>query len=318
MPLKKKVLITGGSGLVGNAIKKISDTYKDTYEFTFLSSTDCNLLDFYETIELFNTIKPHYVIHLAANVGGLYKNMNQKVQMLEDNVLMNIHVLRCAHIVKVEKLIATLSTCIFPDNVEYPINESMLHNGPPHSSNDSYAYAKRLLQIQCASYNKQYGTNFMCIIPTNIYGEYDNFNLDDSHVIPGLIHKCYLAKKNDEKFVIKGSGKPLRQFIYSIDLAHILLLLLHNDNNKVIDSVILSPGKDAEYSIQYIAEIIAKKFDYLHKLEYDTSYSDGQYKKTCDNTKLMNIIDKFTFTDIHIGLEKTIDWFIENYENIRK
>ena len=317
--MSQKILITGGTGLVGNAIKKISKNYSDNYDFIFLSSSNCNLLDFNKTLELFTKIKPQYVIHLAANVGGLYKNMNQKVQMLEDNVLINMNVLKCSHIVKVKKLIATLSTCIFPDKVEYPINETLLHDGPPHNSNDSYAYAKRLLEVQCAAYNQQYGTQFMCIIPTNIYGDYDNFNLEDSHVIPGLIHKCYLAKKNGVNFIIKGSGKPMRQFIYSNDLADIIMLLLHNNNDTIVESFIISPGTDAEYSIQYIAEIIAKKFDYLHKLEYDITYSDGQYKKTCDNTKLMNFLkNDFTFTDIHVGLDNTIEWFIKNYSILKK
>ena len=110
----------------------------------------------------------------------------------------------------------------FSDKTSYPINESMLHNGPPHSSNDAYAYAKRMLEIHSKAYNEQYNDNFVCIIPTNLYGPYDNYNLQDSHVIPGLIHKCYLAKKENKPFYVWGSGKPLRQFIFSEDLAELI------------------------------------------------------------------------------------------------
>ena len=212
--MKKKILVTGGTGLVGKAIQKYSDFIETGYEYIFLSSKDCDLTSYNETRLLFEREKPDYVIHLAANVGGLYKNMNYKVDMLEKNVTMNSNVLKCSHEIGVKKLIAVLSTCIFPDKTTYTIDEEMLHNGQPHHSNDAYAYAKRLLEIHCRAYREQYNDNFVCVIPTNIYGEYDNYSLENGHVIPSLIHKCYLAKKNSEDFIVLGSGKPLRQFIY--------------------------------------------------------------------------------------------------------
>jgi len=187
----KKILITGSSGLVGNAFRKIAQDYE--YEFIFSTSSDCDLTNYEKTYEYFNLVKPNYVIHLAACVGGLYKNMNFKVDMLEKNLLINFNVLKCCHQVNVDKCICILSTCIFPDNTTYPIDETMLHNGPPHTSNDAYAYAKRMMEIHCRAYNEQYNTNFSCIIPTNIYGPHDNFSLEDGHVIPALIHRCYLA-----------------------------------------------------------------------------------------------------------------------------
>ena len=128
----KKILVTGGSGLVGNGIKSIEDFFSNEYEFTYVSSKDYNLCDFLETQRMFEDIEPNYVIHLAANVGGLYKNMNQKVDMLEINLMINFNVVKCAHDYKIEKLIACLSTCIFPDKVEYPIDETVLHDGQPH------------------------------------------------------------------------------------------------------------------------------------------------------------------------------------------
>ena len=308
------VLVTGGTGLVGKALQYISENYN--YNFTFLSSKDCDLSDLIKTRDLFKIIKPDYVIHLAANVGGLYKNMNSKVTMLEDNLLINLNVLKCCHEFSVKKCISCLSTCIFPNEIKYPINENMLHLGPPHDSNDSYAYAKRMLEIHSKAYREQYGDNFICIIPTNIYGPHDNYNLEDSHVIPGLIHKCYLSKINKTEFIVRGTGKPLRQFIYSVDLAKLIIWTLEKYHE--LDNIILSVNEKEEISIKNVAIEIAKCFNYEHMLKFDESYSDGQYKKTADNSKLMNLYRDFKFTKINIGIKKTIDWFIDNYEDSRK
>lgn len=145
-----KILVTGGSGLVGKGIKKISNNFN--HEFIFLSSKDCDLLKYEATYKLFEKEKPDYVIHLAANVGGLFQNMNFKVDMLEKNLLINYNVLKCSHEFKVKKVISCLSTCIFPDKTSYPINEKMLHDGPSHFSNDSYAYTKKMLEIHSKAY----------------------------------------------------------------------------------------------------------------------------------------------------------------------
>ena len=173
--------------------KKNLSTYD--YDFIFVSSKDADLTKYNETYSLFKKLEPDYVIHLAACVGGLFKNMNQKVDMFEINNLINFNVVKISHEFKVKKLICCLSTCIFPDKTTYPIDETMLHNGPPHSSNDAYAYAKRMLEVHCKAYQEQYNDNFICVIPTNIYGPHDNYSLDDGHVIPALTHRCYLANK---------------------------------------------------------------------------------------------------------------------------
>ena len=189
------ILVTGGTGLVGQAIQKIKNSYSE-YSFYFLGSQDADLTSYLETRKIFEKVSPQYVIHLAACVGGLFKNMNYKVDMYEKNILINFNVLKVCHELKVSKVVSCLSTCIFPDKTSYPINENMLHDGPPHDSNDAYAYAKRMLEIQSKAYQQQYNDNFICVIPTNIYGEHDNYSLEDGHVIPSLIHRCYLAKKN--------------------------------------------------------------------------------------------------------------------------
>ena len=309
----KTILVTGGSGLVGKGIKSVSSLYP-SYTFVFANSKDADLSSFESTNALFEKIRPTYVIHLAACVGGLFKNMHHKVEMLEKNMLINYNVVKCCHDHMVTKLIACLSTCIFPDKTTYPINETMLHDGPPHHSNDAYAYAKRMLEVQCKAYRENYGSDFQCVIPTNIYGPHDNYHLEDAHVIPALIHKCYLAKQNDAPFIMRGTGKPLRQFIYSEDLAKLIMWTLESNKEPTI---ILSVSEKDEVSIEYVTRLIAREFDYEHRLEFDTNFSDGQYKKTADNSLLMSKTD-FEFTPIDEGIKKAVKWLIDNFERARK
>lgn len=307
----KTILITGSSGLVGSAFQKISPGYN--YNFIFSTSSDADLTNYAETKRLFEIVKPHYVIHLAACVGGLYKNMNFKVDMLEKNLQINLNVLKCAYEVKVDKCVCILSTCIFPDKTTYPIDETMLHDGPPHSSNDAYAYAKRIMEVHCRAYNEQYNTNFSCIIPTNIYGPHDNYSLEDGHVIPSLIHKCYLAKEQQIPFEVRGSGAPLRQFIFSEDLAKIIMdcLELLNRENLIVSTT-------EEYSIKDVAFHIAREFEYEEHIVFKKQYADGQFKKTASNEKLKSKIPDLKFLDIQEGIHRSVDFFKDNFSLCRK
>ncbi len=300
--------------MVGYGIQQIQDTY--SHEFIFMSSKDCDLSNYDTTYNYFKKINPDYVIHLAGVVGGLFKNICFKVDMLENNLIINYNVLKVCHILQINKVVSCLSTCIFPDDTTYPINENMLHDGPPHFSNDAYAYSKRLLEIHSKAYQEQYGDNFICVIPTNIYGENDNYSIEGGHVIPGLIHKCYLAKQNNEKFIVLGTGKPLRQFIYSQDLGKLIMWVLEKYEQK--DSLILSVGEKEEVSIEYIARQIAKAFDYEHMIDFDKTKSDGQFKKTADNSKLISLYGEYKFMNIEEGIKRNVDWFVENYDDCRK
>lgn len=311
-----KFLITGGSGLIGSALKNyVRQLEKTDDEWIFLTSKDCNLLNVDEVYMTFDLFKPDYIIHLAAEVGGLFKNMNEKVKMLENNVLMNFNVLKIAHELNIQNVMCCLSTCIFPDKVEYPISESALHNGPPHNSNYAYAYAKRLLDIHCRVYREQFNRNYFCIIPTNVYGPYDNYNLQDGHVIPALIHQCYLAKQNNTPFYVKGTGSPLRQFIYSGDIAKCIYHLICNYNDS--KPVILSVSEKDEIPIGEVAKLIAKAMDY-DNIEFQPQYADGQYKKTVNNDYLLSLMpDDFQFTPIQQGIKESVQWFCDNYTNAR-
>lgn len=313
-----KILVTGGTGLVGYGFQNVASNYD--YDFTFLSSKACDLLDYNSTLSWVESQKPDVVIHLAANVGGLFKNMTKKVSMFQDNIEMNNNILKACAACGVKRFVGMLSTCIFPDKTTYPISEDMVHDGPPHSSNDSYAYAKRMLDVQCKAYRDQYGLEYNCIIPTNIYGENDNYNLEDSHVIPGLIHKAYISAKTNKPFVVYGTGKPLRQFIYANDLAlGILETLWYSESN-----IIISPTE--EHSIGSIANRIAEAFDIVDLLEFDDTKSDGQFKKTADNSKFKELIaasptaianKSFNFTGIDSGINTTVNYFKNNIETVR-
>ena len=317
------VLVTGGSGLIGHGIQRYlgaNEKSNNTKKYIFLSSKDCDLRDKEKTRRIFLQYQPEYVIHLAAKVGGLYANMTYPVEFYRDNILMNDTIMELCREFRVKKLISCLSTCVFPDKdyVTYPIDESMIHNGPPHSSNEAYSYAKRNVDVMNRAYHIQYGCNFMSIIPTNVYGTHDNFHLKDSHVLPALIHKAYLAKKNDEDFIVSGSGEPLRQFIYNDDLGEIVVHLLEN-YDKGPDAVILSPDEKDEISIKDLALLIAKKFDISqNRIKFDTTREDGQYKKTASNAKLRSMMPIFEFTKIEKGISETCEWFMKNYDQIRK
>ena len=311
------VLITGGSGLIGNGIKKFISKNKQEATYVFVDSKTVDLRNYEDTEKIFIKYKPVYVIHLAAKVGGLYSNLKFPVEYFNDNILMNTNIIRLCHKYSVKKLISCLSTCIFPDNITYPIDETMIHNGPPHNSNEAYSYAKRMIDIMNRSYSREYNCNFTSIIPTNIYGSFDNFNLENSHVIPGLIHKAYLAKKMSTNFVISGSGNALRQFIFNEDLGEIIIYVMKHYNN--IEPIILSVDEKDEVSIKDIVYYIAEFFDIKKEnIIFDQSKSDGQFKKTASNKKLRNLIPEYKFTKLKEGIFYTCKWFVENFDTLRK
>ena len=308
-----KILVTGGSGLVGSAIKQISNNYPN-YEFIFVSSKDYDLTQYSQTRLMLYKTEPDCIIHLAANVGGLYKNMNKKVEIFEDNLSINFNIVKCANELKIKKLIACLSTCVFPDKTTYPIDENMLHDGPPHISNEGYAYTKRMLEVHIRKYREQYNRDYICITPCNIYGPNDNFNLKESHVIPGLIHQCYISIIENRELVVKGDGSPLRQFIFSEDLAILIIDLLKKKLNQ--SNIIIAPEK--EHSIKEVAKIIKESFHLKKNIRFDDKYSNGQYKKTASNKILLGLVPEFRFTDLGYGIRETISWFVNNYETCRK
>jgi GDP-L-fucose synthase len=297
-----RILVTGASGLVGRALVAL-----EGIDWIPVCSKDADLRDAEQVRALFKKHAPfNGVIHLAANVGGVFKNMAQPVQMYEDNMLMNTNILRVAHECGIQRVMCYLSTCIFPDPAPgYPMTSDMLHTGPPHPSNQAYAYAKRMVDIHCRAYRQQYGREYFCVIPTNIYGPYDNFNLENAHVIPALIHKCYLAKRDGTPFVVAGDGTPQRQFIFSDDIARLTRWAYQNYTSLDVPMVMCPPN--TEVPLSRVVELIVDAFEFTGSVVYDTTRTNGQLKKTADHTKI-----DFDYTPLEEGIKQTVDWFLES------
>ena len=314
------ILITGSSGLIGKSLQSLIQDKKNNY--IFLTSKDCDLRNLENVNKIFNKYQPDIVIHLASKVAGLYGNMNNNYIFLMDNIKINSNILECCEKYKIKRLINILSTCIFPnDNIKYPLTSDQILNGKPHNSNSGYAYSKRFLYIGSELLTNYSDIEIINLIPTNLYGKYDNYNLDNSHVIPGLIHKIYLSKINNSELIIKGSGLAKRQFLYVDDLSKIILELMFKKLESKFYSLVISPPVSDEITIKELINILCKKFEsnnLLNKIKYDTSYSDGQIIKTSDSNELLELLPNFKFTSLESGLEKTINYFIENYNKIRK
>jgi len=307
--IKEKTLITGGSGLVGSQFNG---------NVISLSSKDCDLRSGDKTNDLFRHLTKKYdnlksVIHCAGRVGGLGGNMNHKGSFFYDNIMINTNVIESSRIYGIENMICFLSTCVFPDNVVYPLTEKKVHLGPPHKSNDAYAYAKRMADVQIRAYKEQYGLQYCSVIPSNIYGPNDLFDIDNGHVVPALLSKCYEARENNTDFIVWGSGKPLREFIYSEDVAKLTYGILENYSD--CDSVILSTSE--EISIMDIVDVIVKEINFKGSVIFDSSKPDGQYRKPSDNSKLKSLFPNFKFTPIEDGIKHTVSWFEQNVDTKR-
>jgi len=300
-----KLLITGGTGLVGNALQKVCP------DAIYVSSKDYDLTKEVEVKAMFEKYRPINVIHLAARVGGIIDNMNHPADFIYQNVLMNTYVIHYANKYKVKKLVGLISNCAYPDKVEkYPMVEEQLHDGPPAITNFSYAYSKRALEAQIKAYRSQYGCNYFSIIPCNLYGPHDKFDEDKSHFLAALIRKIYDAKKNKRKIIrLLGTGKPLRQYLYSEDLAKVLLLLLE----KYDDEGPINIAPKENLSIEQIAKIALKGTESSDiELAFDKSFPDGQYRKDVCSDKLFGIFGDFKFTSLSEGIKKTYEWYFEN------
>ena len=300
----KKILVTGGYGMVGSAMESQIKLSRET----------CDLTNPKQTEKLFQLIKPDGVIHCAGKVGGIGGNSNYKGEYFYDNLMINTNVIESARKAGVKNLVAFLSTCVFPDKVKYPLTIDQIQLGEPHESNYPYAYAKRMADVQIRAYREQYGINYTSIIPSNIYGPNDNFSLEHGHVMPMLIHKLYLAKKNKTDFTVWGSGKPLREFVYSKDIAKVAEWALFNYEGT--DPLIVSG--DEEISIKDLVGLLVDEFKFKGKVIFDKTKPDGQLRKPSDNSKIKELMPDFKYTPFEKGIKETVNWFIENYDEARK
>ena len=329
-----KILVTGASGLVGKAIQNYitkqrqeqqqqqQQEQQQQHQFIFVSSKDADLKQKEQVDKLFEDNNYDSVIHLAACVGGIYKNMRNNVEMYLDNVAINSNVIKACHKYGVKRGIFCLSSCVYPANPpEFPMTEEMLHQGDPHDSNKGYAHAKRQLQVMCEIYNSQYKYEYICVSPVNLYGPHDNFNIEDGHIIPSVIHRMFNSIESRD-FSLYGNGQALRQFVFSEDFAKAIILILL-DSSVPIGTYNISDINEnkeiKEYKIKEVIDIIADNLGFPKNLiKNDVSRSDGILKKTVSGEKFKKIYPDFTFTLLEDGLQTTCKWMVDNFDSIRK
>jgi GDP-L-fucose synthase len=304
-----KVLITGKNGLLGNALKTISNLYDN--EYIFVGKDDFDLMNPDEIKKMLRIYSPDVVVNTAASVGGIGLNLKYPSLQFFNNIIMNTNMIHESMNHNVKKFINFSSVCAFPNHLE-TIQEDLLHDGEPFHAHLGYAHAKRISDIQIGLYRKEFNLNYCSIIPVNIFGKHDNYNLEKGHVIPSLIHKCFISKNNKTKFQVWGDGEPRREFIYSEDLAIICLELLKLDS--IPQKLIASPS--IEYSIKEIVDKICNFFNY-YDVEWLTDKPNGQLRRPSDTTLLKTTLPNLNFSSFDDTLKISCQWFIDNYPNLR-
>ena len=308
----KKVLVTGGHGMVGSELREIRP------DFLFPKKSELDLLSLDSVKNFFGERRGEIraVIHLAARVGGVKANSDFVADFFYQNSVMNQNLLQTCSDEKIEKVVSMLSTCVYPDEkfVRYPLTEDQLHVGPPHHSNFGYAFAKRMLDVQSRAYRKQYGCNFVTAIPNNMYGLNDNYDLESSHVIPALIRKFYEAKlHNIESVTVWGTGSPKREFTFARDAAQIALWLLENYDGENPVNI----GNTGSITIKELVSIISEEVGFNGNLVFDASKPDGQFEKPSSNEKLMSLGWDGKYTNLRSGIRETVEHFSRCYPHVR-
>ncbi len=314
MDKNKKIYIAGHKGMVGSAI--LRQLQSAGYENFLLRTVDeLDLKNQLKVENLFQKEKPDYVILAAAKVGGILANSRYRAEFLYDNLMIESNIINSAYQNGVEKLIFLGSSCIYPKMAPQPLREEYLLSNYLEYTNEPYAIAKIAGIKLCESYYKQYGSNFYSVMPTNLYGYNDNFNLETSHVLPALMRKFHDAKLNNSDSVeIWGTGKPYREFLFVDDLANALLFLMDKINASDLydnDLTHINIGTGEDLTISNLAELIRKTVGYKGKIKYDSSKPDGTPKKLLDVTRLHHLGWKHS-TSLEEGIKKTYEWFVAN------
>jgi GDP-L-fucose synthase len=290
-----KILVTGGTSMLGKHLQKYLPNA------IYLSSKDCNLLDYTTTLNFLQQIQPDIVIHMAAKVGGIKANLENPVSFYEDNIIINTNIVKASFNAGVSRLLGVLSTCAYPNKVSsYPMVEEDFHIGPPTESNLGYGYSKRMLAIHIDAYNKQYGTKYQYIFPSNLYSEHDNKPENESHYINTLLHKIIEAEeKGNTGIMLWGNGEPLRQCTYADDVAIVIKRIIEEN---IYDSFNVS--NPSNYSIDAIARIALTS---LGKHDWDITYTNlhmnGQYRKDVSIDRLLAHMPDIEFTPLNEGIK---------------
>ncbi len=300
------ILVAGGSGLVGSAI--VRELKRLNQEVIAISSKDVDLLDRSKTFEYINDLRPTAIIDSAAKVGGIGGNNSYPVEFLSQNLQIQTNLMDAAHIAKIEKFVFLGSSCIYPKSCPQPIKEEYLLTGELEETNSAYAIAKISGIELIRSYRKEYGHKWISLMPTNLYGPNDNFDLENGHVLPVLIRKFVEAQRtNAEEVIAWGTGTPLREFLHVEDLARAVLLCL----DKYDDALHINIGTAEEISIKNLAEKIADKVGFKGKIVWNKNKPDGTIRKVLDNRRILDLGWK-PIISLDEGLTKTIDWYMHS------
>ena len=300
------ILVAGGTGLVGSAI--VRELQRVNKKVIGISSKDVDLLDRAKTFSFIKDLKPSSIIDAAAKVGGVGSNNAYPVEFLSQNLQIQSNLMDAAHEAKVDKFVFLGSSCIYPRNCAQPIKEDYLLTGELEQTNSAYAVAKIAGIELIKSYRKEYGHTWISIMPTNLYGPNDNFDLENSHVLPALIRKFVEAKRNNSpEVVLWGSGTPLREFLHVDDLAKAILICLEKYDN----SQHINIGSGDEISIKDLGQKIANLTGFNGKVVWDTNRPDGTPRKVLDSTKINKLGWKRAIT-LDQGIASTVKWYQEN------
>ena len=304
MKKKSKIFVAGHRGLVGSAIKRKLEKLGYT-NIVIRTRKQLDFLDKNKTLKFFEKEKPEYVFLAAAKVGGIMANKNYPAQFIYENLVIESNVIDSAYFTKVKKLLFLGSSCIYPKLAPQPIKEEYLMTGPLEPTNCNYALAKIAGIFICQAYNKQYGTNFISVMPTNLYGPNDNFDPINSHVLPALIQRFHEAKEGGAKKVtVWGSGKAKREFLHVDDLADACIFLMQKYN----DSEIINIGTGKDLSIKELTEKIKKIVGYNGKIVWDKTKPDGTPRKLLNVNKLHKLGWKYKI-DLTDGIKMAYEWY---------
>ena len=294
-----KILITGASGMVGRELVKLMP------DASCPSSSELDLMDPNAVKVYMDKEKFDYVIHLAAYVGSLHDNIDNRTLYFDKNILMNTIITKYSYESGVQNFLGILSTCIYPDNLtSFPIKEESLHNGAPHEDLMSYAYAKRSHAVQLTAYKEAFGVNYNYLIPCNLYGLVSNEHKGRSHFVNDLIHKIIVAKRSNQNHItLFGDGSPLRQFMYCGDLARVIKIYIDEQHTSSFN---VAP--DVNLAVNDIALVALKACDAQHMaIKYDASKPNGQQRKDVDTARLKNCMPNIEFRDLAAGIRNIYD-----------
>ena len=300
------ILVAGGSGLVGSA--NVRELKRLNQDVIGISSKDLDLLDRDKTFEFVNNLKPSAIIDSAAKVGGIGGNNSYPVEFLSQNLQIQSNLMDAAHAAKVSKFVFLGSSCIYPRDCAQPIKEEYLLTGALEQTNAAYAVAKIAGIELIKSYRKEYGYKWISVMPTNLYGPNDNFDLENGHVLPVLIRKFIEAKRSgSSKVILWGSGLPLREFLHVDDLAKAVVLCM----DKYDDSKQINVGSGQEVSIKDLAGKISKAVGFTGEISWDSTKPDGTPRKVLDSSKIVNLGWK-PLISLDQGIASTVEWYLQN------